>query len=120
MVIFTSGCVNNSNSTGNNSSAQINPATQNNSSLNSDIVIVVSYQGTWNGNISDISGNRTVQGTGNARYNLGKNQTSVTANFQKLGNDNLQLRVQLLNGTNVIESQTNSIPFGSVSINRNF
>ena len=120
LVIFASGCANNNNSPGNNSSAQNNPSTQNNSSFNSDIVVTVSYQGTWNGTISDNSGNRTVQGTGNGRYNLGKNQTSITANFQKLGNDNLQLRVEILNGTSVIASQTNSNPFGSVSISRNF
>lgn len=91
---------------------------KNNNSPNSGIIVTVSYQGTWNGTISDNSGNRTVQGTGNGRFNLGNSQNSIGANFQKLGNDNLQLRVQLLNGTNVIESQTNNEPFGTISISR--
>ncbi len=119
LVILTSGCANNSNSNVNNQTSQNNVSMQNNNSINSGIIVTVSYQGTWNGTISDNSGNRTVQGTGNGRFNLGNNQKSVIVNFQKLGNNNLQLRVQLLNGTTVIESQTNSAPFGTVSISRN-
>jgi hypothetical protein len=117
MVIVISGCVNN-NSTGNNSSVQNNPSIQNNTS-SSDITVVVSYQGTWNGTISDSSGNRTVQGSANGRFHLG-NQTSITVNFQKLGNDDLPLLVEILNGTDVIESQSNSSPFGTVSITKKF
>ena len=120
MVTVVSGCVNNSNSTVNNNSTQSNPQTQNNDSIDQDIVITVSYQGTWNGTISDSAGTRTVQGTGDRRFNLGKNQTSIAANFQKLENDNLQFRVEILNGTTVIQSQTNNSPFGTISLNRTF
>lgn len=116
MIVIISGCVTN-NSTNSNSSAQNNSSTQNNPP-NTDIIVVVSYQGTWNGTISDNSGNRTVQGTANGRFNLGKNQTSVNATFQKQGNDDLPLLVEILNGTDVIESQSNSNPFGTVSISR--
>lgn len=117
IIILQSGCLNNGNS--NNSSAPNNNSNQNNT-FNQGIIVAVSYQGTWNGTISDNTGNRTVEGTGNARYDLGFNQTSINVNFQKLGNDTLQLRVDILNGTNLIESQTNSEPFGNVTINRKF
>jgi hypothetical protein len=130
MIISVSGCVNNNNSTGNVSTGENNQPSKNtssspvnitnNSSLDSDIIVAVSYQGTWNGTISDNSGNRTVEGTGNRRFNLGNNQSSVSVNLQKLGNDSLQLRVDILNGTNVIERLTNSSPFGNVTISKNF
>lgn len=129
-VVLASGCVNNTNNTsenasttGNNSPSQntgVTPTnTTNNSSETSNITVVVSYQGTWNGTISDSSGNRTVEGDGNGRFNLG-NQSSVSVNFQKLGNDSLQLEVDILNGNNVIERQTTTSPFGNITISRNF
>ncbi len=119
MIIFASGCIDN-NQNQNNNSTENNSPTQVNEPLSSDISVAVSYQGTWNGTISDNSGNRTAQGNGNRRYNLGPNPGSVSASFQKLGNDNLQLRVEILNGTDVIESRTSQNPFGNVTITRNF
>ena len=93
--------------------------TTNNSSSTSNITVSVIYQGAWNGTISDSSGNRTVEGDGNGRFNLG-NQSSISIDFQKLGNDSLQMEVDILNGTNIIERQTTTIPFGNITISKNF
>ncbi|HML06412.1 MAG TPA: hypothetical protein VK426_11605 [Methanobacterium sp.] len=122
IVIFASGCVNNNvNNTNNSSQNTSSPPmnTTNNSSAGSNITVLVSYQGTWNGTISDSSGNQTVEGDGNGRFNLG-NQSSVSVNFQKLGNDSLQMEVDVLNGTNIIERQTTTSPQGNITISKNF
>ena len=123
LVIFASGCVNTqNNSTGNNTNQSPNTSQSgaNNSSFASDVIVTVAYQGTWNGTISDKTGNRTVHGTANNNYNLGPNPGSVSVNFQKTDNSTLPLRVRILQGNNVIESQSTNESLGVVSISHIF
>ena len=123
LVIFASGCVNTqNNSTGNNTNQSPNTSQSgaNNSSFASNIIVVVSYQGTWNGTISDNTGNKTVHGTANNRYNLGPNPGSVSVNFQKTDNSTLPLLVRIMQGNTVIESQSTNESFGVVSISHVF
>lgn len=123
LVIFASGCVNTqNNSTGNNTNQSPNTSQSgaNNSSFASNVVVTVTYQGTWNGTISDNSGNRTVHGTANNNYNLGPNPGTVSVTFQKTNNSTLPLLVRIMQGNRVIESQSTNEPFGVVSISHIF
>lgn len=123
LVIFVSGCTSTqNNSTGNNTNQSPNTSQSgsNNSSFASNIVVSVNYQGTWNGTISDNTGNRTVHGTSSNRYNLGPNPGIVSVTFRKTDNSTLPLRVQILQGSNVLESQSTNAPFGVVSISHVF
>ena len=83
-------------------------------------MVTVTYQGTWNGTISDNTGNRTVHGTSSNRYNLGSNPGTVSVTFQKTDNSTLPLLVQIMRGNNVIESQSTNESFGNVSISHVF
>lgn len=123
LVIFASGCVNTqNNSTGNNTNQSPNTSQSgaNNSSFASNVVVTVTYQGTWNGTISDNSGNKTVHGTANNNYNLGPNPGTVSVTFQKTNNSTLPLLVRIMQGNRVIESQSTNEPFGVVSISHIF
>jgi len=125
LVISASGCINQSNnSTGNSSQGQNANQTQgtsaNNSSFATNVVVTVAYQGSWNGTISDNAGNRTVHGISNSNYNLGPNPGTVSVTFQKTDNSTFPLRVQILQGHNVIESQDTNESFGVVSISHVF
>lgn len=121
LVILVSGCTNTNNTTQNTTqSHNISPNSTNNSSFASDIIVTIDYQGSWNGTISDSTGNRTVSGVANNNYNLGPNPGNVTVIVQKAGNNRLQLRVQILQGSNVIESQSTTVPRGTISINHLF
>lgn len=83
-------------------------------------MVTVTYQGTWNGTISDNSGNRTVHGNANNNYNLGPNPGTVSVTFQKTNNSTLPLLVRIMQGNRVIESQSTNEPFGVVSISHIF
>lgn len=127
LVVFASGCVIPGNFTGNNGQEQnatpspdITQPTTNNSSFATDVVIAVAYQGSWNGTISDNTGNRTVQGNANDNYNLGPNPGTVSVTFQKTDNSTFPLEVRILQGSNVIESQSTNETNGSVSISHVF
>jgi len=125
LVISASGCINPSNnSTGNNSQGQNANQSPNTPRINNtsapNIIVTVAYQGSWTGNISDNTGNMTVHGTANNRYNLGPNPGTVAVTFQKTDNSTNVLSVQILQGNTVIESQSTNASFGVVSISRVF
>jgi hypothetical protein len=121
LVIFASGCITNNNPANNTSQApNTSQSRANNSSFASDVVVTVAYQGTWNGTLSDNTGTRTIQGTANNIYNLGPNPGAVSINIQKTGNDNLPLTVQILRGSNVIETSTTTAQNGTISLNYTF
>lgn len=116
-----SGCTDTNNTTENATQpTNTSQISTNNSSFASDIVVKINYQGSWNGTISDNSGNRTVSGVANNNYNLGSDPGNVTVIVRKAGNNRLPLRVQILQGSNVIESQSTTVPLGTVLINHQF
>ena len=84
------------------------------------MIVSVAYQGSWNGTISDNTGNRTVHGTSNNNYNLGQNPGTVSVTFRKTDNSTLTLRVQISRGNKVIESQSTNESHGTVSISHIF
>ena len=79
-------------------------------------MITVAYQGTWNGTLSDNTGTRTIQGNANNNYNLGPNPGIVSITVQKTGNDNLPLTVQILRGSNAIETSSTNAANGVISM----
>ncbi len=122
LVIFASGCTNTPGNTGNTSQGQNQPS--NISSVNNssapDVVVAVTYQGAWNGTISDNTGNITANGNANNRYNLGPNPGMVSVTFQKTDNSTNFMLVQIIQGNNVIASQSTNASFGVVSISHVF
>lgn len=125
LVVSASGCINiPDNLIGNNGQEQnATPSpniSANNSSFATDVVVTVAYQGSWNGTISDNIGNRTVQGVANGNYNLGPHPGTVSVTFQKTDNGTFPLLVRILQGSNVIESQSTNETNGSISITHVF
>ncbi len=125
LVVSASGCLNlPNNSTGNNSQGQNASQSSNTSGVNNssapDVVVTVAYQGTWNGTISDNTGNITADGSANNRYNLGPNPGMVSVTFQKTDNSTNILLVQIIQGNSVVERQSTNDPFGVVSISHVF
>lgn len=120
LVIFASGCTNTQNNSTTNQSPNTSQSSTNNSSFASNVIVSVAYQGTWNGTISDKTGNRTVHGTSSNRYNLGPNPGNVSITFQKTDNSTLPLLVQIIQGNKVVESQSTNASLGVVSISHIF
>ncbi len=117
-MVSASGCINQP--AGNNSQGQNQSPSPSANTSAGNVVINVNYQGTWNGTISDNTGNRTVQGNANNRYNLGPNPGTVSVTFRKTDNSTQLLLVQIIQGNKVIESQSTNETFGVVSITHVF
>ena len=112
LVIFASGCTSSNNSTGNNSSMQNNSTMQNN-----NIIVQINSDSSWNGTLTYNNGTRTINGTGNAAYNLGQNPGNVRVTLQKTGDKTGTLTLQLIKGGNVIVNQSTTSTHGVVSLN---
>jgi hypothetical protein len=82
------------------------------------ISIEISYSGPWTGSIGDGDGQRSIAGTGSRAYDMGEG--IVTAVIQKGNDDSFMLTVQILEGDNVVETQTTNSPYGVVSVSHNF
>lgn len=116
LVIFASGCIFNNPANNTSQGPNTSQSGANNSSFASDVIVTIAYQGTWNGTLSDNSGSRTIQGNANNIYNLGPNPGTVSVTIQKTGNDNLPLTVQILRGSNAIQTSSTNAPNGVISI----
>lgn len=116
LVTFVSGCTNNDNSTANNSSGQ------NNSNMQSEqnVTLQVKSDSSWNGTLSYKNGTQSINGTGDATYNLGHDPGSVSATVQKTGNNNGTIILQLFKGGNISVYQSVTSNEGTVSLNYNF
>ncbi|MEN6292301.1 MAG: hypothetical protein ABFD07_09865 [Methanobacterium sp.] len=116
LITFVSGCTSSNNSTANNSSAQ------NNSSMQTDqnVTLKINSDGSWNGTLTYKNGNQTINGTGNATYNLGQNPGNVSVSVQKTNNNSGTITLQLFKGGNVTIYQSTTSNEGTVSLNYNF
>ncbi|MEN6553227.1 MAG: hypothetical protein ABFC34_10145 [Methanobacterium sp.] len=116
LITFVSGCTSSNNSTANNSSAQ------NNSSMQTDqnVTLKINSDGSWNGTLTYKNGNQTINGTGNAKYNLGQNPGNVSVSVQKTNNNSGTITLQLFKGGNVTIYQSTTSNEGTVSLNYNF
>jgi hypothetical protein len=53
--------------------------------ISEPVKVEVKYPGSWNGTITDSSGTRTIEGTGDKTFDLGGITGSVNAKVQKKG-----------------------------------
>jgi outer membrane lipoprotein-sorting protein len=104
LVVFVSGCT--SNNTTSNQSSQ-------------DVIVQITSNSPWNGTLTYNGTEYNITGTKNKNYNLGPNPGHV-AIYLKKNNDTGNLTVQLLQGTNVIQTQSISSRQEVVSISHNF
>ena len=116
VVTFVSGCTNSNNSTTNNSSSQNNSGMQS----GENVTLKINSDGQWNGTLSYKNGTRTINGTGDATYNLGQNPGKVSVTVQKTGNKNGTITLQLFKGGNVTIYQSTTSNQGTISLNYNF
>lgn len=83
----------------------------------SSVKVVVNYTGSWNGTITDSSGTRTIEGTGDKTFELGSVTGTVTAKVQKKDNSSDTLTVSTIRGDKVVESMETFAPEGYTSTN---
>lgn len=116
LVTFVYGCTSSNNSTANNSSSQNNSGMQS----GGNVTLKINSDGQWNGTLSYKNGTQTINGTGNATYNLGQNPGKVRVTVQKTGNKNGTITLQLFKGGNVTIYQSTTSNQGTISLNYNF
>ena len=116
LIILVSGCTSSNNTISNNSSSQNNSSMQ----TNQNVTLKINSDSPWNGTLSYKNGTQTINGTGNAVYNLGQNPGKVRVNVQKTGNNNGNITLQLFKGGNVTIYQSTTSNEGTVSLNYNF
>ena len=102
LIVLVSGC------TSNNSSNQ----------SNSNVTLQIMSNSSWVGDYAYTNGDMQINGTGNANYNLGPNPGKVTISIKNNGTGTLT--VQLLQGGNILQTQSTSDNQGIVNMNQNF
>lgn len=105
LVVFVSGCTSSNNTTSNQSSQ--------------NVTVQINSNSQWNGTITYNSTDHKINGTGNSNYTLGTSPGAVTI-YLTNNNDTGNLTVQLLQGTNIIQTQSTSANQEVVSISHNF
>lgn len=92
---------------------------KNQSNQNSaNVTIQITANGPWAGDYAYKNGDMHINGTGNANYNLGTNPGHLTISLQNNGTGTLT--VQLLQGGNVVQTQSTSSQLGVINIDQNF
>ena len=86
--------------------------------LGGTVKIKVVYAGSWEGSIGDDAGQRSVQGSGTQSFDM--KGGIVVAVIQKMDGGGGTLTVQILQGDNVVESQSTSATYGVVSVSHSF
>jgi len=106
LVVFVSGCTTSNNITSSNQSSK-------------NVIIQIISDSSWNGTLTYNGIEYNITGTKNRNYNLGNNPGAVTI-YLKTNNNTGNLTVQLLQGTNIIQTQNISSNQGFVNITHNF
>ncbi len=102
LVVLTSGCT-----------------SSNNNTTSSNVTVQINSGSTWNGTLASNSGSQFVNGSTNATYNLGPSPGTVTISLQKTGSGGT-LTAQLLQGANIIQTQSTSDDLGVVTLSHVF
>jgi|WetSurMetagenome_2_1015567.scaffolds.fasta_scaffold182393_1 hypothetical protein len=105
LVVFISGCT-----TNNNTSNQ----------SNQNIIVQVTSSSQWNGTLTYNGTKFNINGTKNKNYNLGTNPGAVTIYLQKNNDVGGNLTVKLLQGSNIIETQSTSLQKEIINMSHNF
>lgn len=85
-------------------------------SSTSAVKLVISYSGDWTGAISDSSGTRTIEGTGDKTINLGNIDGAVAANAQKSDDSSETMTISLKKGVSTLKKSSTSSEYGVVSV----
>lgn len=80
--------------------------------LASNVKLVVNYNDSWNGTITDSSGTRTIEGSGDETIDLGSITGSLRIIVEKKEPSNDTLTISLIRGDETINSQNTSVPSG--------
>lgn len=80
------------------------------------VVLVINYSGDWSGAISDSSGTRSIDGSGEKTINLGNITGAVAANVQKGDSSSETLSVIIKQGGETLKSESTSSEYGVVAI----
>jgi hypothetical protein len=78
--------------------------------------IQVSYSGSWQGNYGDVSGQQSIDGTGDEEYSMNSPQGPIVAVIQKYDGSNDTLTVKILKDGKVMKSGHTSSPYGVVTV----
>ena len=103
LVVFVSGCT----------------SSNNTSNQTSNVTVQINSSTPWNGTITYSGTDHNINGTGNSNYNLGISPGAVTI-YLKNDNGTGNSTVQLIQGNNVIQTQTTSVTQQTVTISHNF
>ncbi|MCE5213248.1 MAG: hypothetical protein LLF83_00820 [Methanobacterium sp.] len=104
LVVFVSGCTTNNNST---------------NQSNKEILLQIISSSSWTGNLTYNGTNYNIEGSRNKVYHLGTNPGHVTISVKK--NDDIgNLTVRLLQGTNILQTQSIYSHQEVLNLNYNF
>ncbi len=78
--------------------------------VTSNVKLVVNYTDGWNGTITDSSGTRTIEGTGDETIDLGSITGSLRIIVEKTEPSNETLTISLIRGDETINTQNTSVP----------
>ncbi len=81
----------------------------------SNVKLVVNYTGSWNGTITDSSGTRTIEGTGNKTIDLGALTGSLRIIVGKKEPSNETLSISLIRGNEIISTGNTSVSGGQLN-----
>lgn len=81
----------------------------------SNVKLVVNYTDSWNGTITDSSGTRTIEGTGDKTIDLGPVTGSLRIIVEKREPSNETLSISLIRGNEVISTSNTSVSGGQLS-----
>jgi hypothetical protein len=88
--------------------------------MSSSVKLVVNYQGSWNGTITDSSGTRTIDGTGDKTIDLGNIIGSVKVQVQKKDTSSDTLTASLMRDDKNVSSMSTFAPNGDVTLSVHF
>lgn len=80
--------------------------------LASNVKLAVNYTDSWNGTITDSSGTRTIEGTGDEIIDLGSITGSLRIIVEKKEPSNETLTISLIRGDETINTQDTSVSSG--------
>jgi|GEM_PF-3013543 len=105
LIVFVSGCTTSDNTTSNQS--------------NQNVIVQITSNTQWNGTLIYNGATYAINGTKNKNYNLGKTPGDVKIFINKY-NDTGNLTVQLLQGSNIIQTKSISSHKDLVDIRHTF
>ncbi|MBI5458577.1 hypothetical protein [Methanobacterium sp.] len=80
------------------------------------VKVVVNYTGSWNGTITDESGTRTIEGTGDKTIDLGRISGSVKVRVDKKDESSDQLSASIMKGDRTVSSMNTTSDYVITSI----